>query len=76
MTRSGRWFPLLGALAALVLVLGPGAGRAEAAVEIQWWHAMDGALEGWIKDLADGFNKSQQEYQRQRRLQGERTPRS
>ena len=25
MTRSGRWFPLLGVLAALVLVVGPGA---------------------------------------------------
>ena len=62
MTRSGRWFPLLGVLAALVLVVGPGAGRAEAAVEIQWWHAMDGALGEWVKDLADGFNKSQQEY--------------
>ena len=59
MTRSGRWFPLL---VALVLVVGPGAGRAEAAVEIQWWHAMDGALEAWVNDLADGFNKSQQEY--------------
>lgn len=62
MTRSGRWTPLLGVLAALVLVLGPGAGRAEAVVEIQWWHAMDGALEEWIKDLAEGFNKTQQEY--------------
>ena len=62
MMRSGRWFSLLSALVVLVLVAGPGAGRAEAAVEIQWWHAMDGALEGWVKDLAEGFNKSQQEY--------------
>ena len=62
MTRSGRWFTCLSALVALVLVAGPGAGRAEAVVEIQWWHAMDGALEEWVKDLAEGFNKSQQEY--------------
>ena len=62
MTRSGRWFPLLGVLAALVLVVGPGAGRAEAAVEIQWWHAMTAALGEWVNDLADGFNKSQSEY--------------
>src|SRR5262249_2268986 len=62
MTRSGRWFPLCVALVAAVLAVGPGAGRAEAVVEIQWWHAMDGALEEWVKDLADGFNKSQSEY--------------
>src|SRR4029453_3408262 len=60
MTRSRRWFSFLAALATLVLVAG--AGRAEAVVEIQWWHAMDGALEEWVKDLADGFNKSQAEY--------------
>ncbi len=60
MTRSRRWFSFLAALATLVLVAG--AGRAEAVVEIQWWHAMDGALEEWVKDLADGFNKSQPEY--------------
>ena len=60
MTRSGRWFSFLAALATLVLVAG--AGRAEAVVEIQWWHAMDGANEEWVKDLADGFNKSQSEY--------------
>ena len=62
MTRTGRWFSLLSALVVLVLVAGPGAGRADAVVEIQWWHAMDGALEGWVKDLAEGFNKSQSEY--------------
>src|SRR5262245_43949800 len=62
MTRSGRWFPLLGAVVVLVLVVGPGAGRAEAVTEIQWWHAMTAALGEWINDLADGFNKSQPEY--------------
>lgn len=62
MMRSARWFPLLVALVALGLVTGPGAGRAEAVVEIQWWHAMDGPLEEWVKDLGEGFNKSQSEY--------------
>jgi sn-glycerol 3-phosphate transport system substrate-binding protein len=62
MTRSGRWFPLLGALVALVLVVGLGAGRAEAVTEIQWWHAHTAALGEWVNDLADGFNKSQSEY--------------
>ena len=52
MTRSRRWFSFLAALTTLVLVAG--AGRAEAVVEIQWWHAMDGALEEWVKELADG----------------------
>jgi sn-glycerol 3-phosphate transport system substrate-binding protein len=43
-------------------VLGLSATAASAATEIQWWHAMDGALEEWVKDIADGFNKSQTEY--------------
>jgi sn-glycerol 3-phosphate transport system substrate-binding protein len=47
-------------LAALLLALV--ATGAEAAVEIQWWHAMDGALGEWVADLAAGFNKSQSEY--------------
>ena len=34
MTRSRRWVALLGTLATLLLALGPGAERAEAAVEI------------------------------------------
>jgi sn-glycerol 3-phosphate transport system substrate-binding protein len=59
MTRSGRWLSML---AALAFVLVAAAGRAEAVVEIQWWHAMDGALEQWVKDLGEGFNKSQSEY--------------
>jgi sn-glycerol 3-phosphate transport system substrate-binding protein len=62
MTRSGRWFPLLVALATVVLAVGPGAGLAEAVVEIQWWHAHTAALGEWVNDLADGFNKSQSEY--------------
>ncbi|MBI2468272.1 MAG: sn-glycerol-3-phosphate ABC transporter substrate-binding protein, partial [Candidatus Rokubacteria bacterium] len=35
---------------------------AQAATEIQWWHAMGGALGEWVNDIAAGFNKSQTEY--------------
>ena len=35
---------------------------AHAQVEIQWWHAMGGALGEWVNDLAKGFNESQKEY--------------
>jgi sn-glycerol 3-phosphate transport system substrate-binding protein len=59
MMRSRSWVPLL---AVLALALGPGTPRAEAAVEIQWWHAHTAALGEWVNDLADGFNRSQSEY--------------
>ncbi|MBI3454600.1 MAG: sn-glycerol-3-phosphate ABC transporter substrate-binding protein UgpB [Candidatus Rokubacteria bacterium] len=51
---------LVGAIA--ILLVGVAAAGAEAATEIQWWHAMDGALGEWVSDLAEGFNKSQTEY--------------
>jgi sn-glycerol 3-phosphate transport system substrate-binding protein len=51
---------LIATLAALLI--GAAATAGEAAIEIQWWHAMDGPLEEWVADLADGFNKSQTEY--------------
>ncbi len=35
---------------------------ARAEVEIQWWHAMGGALGEWVNDLAKGFNASQKDY--------------
>jgi sn-glycerol 3-phosphate transport system substrate-binding protein len=35
---------------------------AKAQTEIQWWHAMGGALGEWVNDLARGFNESQKEY--------------
>jgi len=35
---------------------------AHAQVEIQWWHAMGGALGEWVNDLAKGFNDSQKQY--------------
>jgi sn-glycerol 3-phosphate transport system substrate-binding protein len=65
MTRSARWFSLLGALVVLVLVVAvliPWLRRPAPVVEIQWWHAMDGPLEPWVKDLAEGFNKTQTQY--------------
>jgi sn-glycerol 3-phosphate transport system substrate-binding protein len=46
-------------VASMVLALG---STAQAATEIQWWHAMGGQLEEWVKSLADDFNKSQSEY--------------
>ena len=45
-------------LAALAAFSAP----AQAQVEIQWWHAMGGALGDWVNDLAKGFNDSQKEY--------------
>jgi sn-glycerol 3-phosphate transport system substrate-binding protein len=35
---------------------------AHAQTEIQWWHAMGGALGEWVNDLAKQFNESQSEY--------------
>src|SRR5207253_3254017 len=35
---------------------------ARAQVEIQWWHAMGGALGEWVNDLARDFNASQKDY--------------
>ena len=35
---------------------------AQAQVEIQWWHAMGGALGEWVNDLAKGYNESQKDY--------------
>ncbi len=32
---------------------------AQAQTEIQWWHAMSGALGEWVDDLAKDFNGSQ-----------------
>lgn len=51
---------LVGAVATLLIMLT--ATGAQAATEIQWWHAMDGPLGEWVNDIAAGFNKSQTEY--------------
>src|SRR5262249_61874956 len=48
------------AAAAWLLVL---AGQAPAAVEIQWWHAMQGERGRQLERLGNDFNASQSEYQ-------------
>jgi sn-glycerol 3-phosphate transport system substrate-binding protein len=50
---------LVGVIAVLLVAAAP---DARAATEVQWWHAMDGALGEWVNDIAAGFNKSQSEY--------------
>ena len=45
--------------AAAVFALG---STANAATEITWWHAMDGALGGVVDQIAADFNASQDEY--------------
>ena len=45
-------------LATLVAIATP----AQAQTEIQWWHAMGGALGEWVNDLAKGYNDSQKQY--------------
>ena len=57
MTRKSRFLPA--ALCALGLAFTP---SAFAQTEIQWWHAMGGALGEWVNDLAKGFNESQKDY--------------
>jgi sn-glycerol 3-phosphate transport system substrate-binding protein len=52
---------LISAALASTLTLGI-ATPALAQTEIQWWHAMGGALGEWVNDLAKGFNESQKEY--------------
>jgi sn-glycerol 3-phosphate transport system substrate-binding protein len=56
------WMSARGALAAaaLLLIL---TGRAAAAVEIQWWHAMQGERGRQLEKLAASFNETQPEYQ-------------
>ncbi|MFQ5956075.1 MAG: sn-glycerol-3-phosphate ABC transporter substrate-binding protein UgpB [Kiloniellales bacterium] len=51
---------LLSALAGVMI--GGAAGVADAAIEIQWWHAMGGALGDKLNEIAEGFNKSQSAY--------------
>jgi len=50
----------LGCLAAAALVVA--AGDASAQTEIQWWHAMTGANNDVIVNLANDFNASQKDY--------------
>ena len=48
-------------IAATLALLGL-AGAAQAQTEIQWWHSMGGALGDKVNELADKFNKSQNQY--------------
>ena len=50
---------LTAAVSAVALTV---AAPANAQVEIQWWHAMGGALGEWVQDLADDFNASQDDF--------------
>ena len=47
----------IGAIIALSL-----AGLANAATEVQWWHAMGGKLGEKVVEITDGFNASQSDY--------------
>ena len=49
-------------LAAAAVALTLGAGAASAQTEIQWWHAMGGALGETVNDIAAGFNRSQTDF--------------
>ena len=49
--------PLASTLLAMSLT-----AAAQTPTEIQWWHAMGGALGEWVNDLAKGFNESQKDY--------------
>jgi sn-glycerol 3-phosphate transport system substrate-binding protein len=47
---------------ALAIACAFGAGSAQAATEIQWWHSMTGALGDSLNNIANKFNASQSEY--------------
>ena len=46
----------------LGVLLAIASSGANATTEIQWWHAMGGALGETVNDIAAGFNNSQTEY--------------
>jgi sn-glycerol 3-phosphate transport system substrate-binding protein len=50
------------ALGVSAVALALAAAQAHAVIEIQWWHAMTGALGDRVAKMADDFNKSQSEY--------------
>ena len=54
-----RHMPTLAAAAVLSL---SAPLTAHASTEIVWWHSMQGALGDWVNDIAEDFNKSQNEY--------------
>ena len=48
--------------ATLASTLFAATGAAQAQVEVQWWHAMTGALGERVTEIANGFNASQSAY--------------
>ena len=69
--KSAFAFPrLAAALAACALSLAY-ATSAVAVTEIQWWHAMTGANNDRVNNLAKRFNESQSEYKVNAGLQGQ-----
>jgi sn-glycerol 3-phosphate transport system substrate-binding protein len=49
-------------LATAIALLGPCGAVAQAATEIQWWHAMGGRNGEKVNEIAAGFNASQSDY--------------
>ena len=47
---------------AVAFAIGGISGPAAAQTEIQWWHAMGGALGETVNDIAAGFNRSQTDF--------------
>lgn len=50
------------AATAVVAAVAGSTGVASAATEIQWWHAMGGALGERVNEITENFNKSQSDY--------------
>jgi sn-glycerol 3-phosphate transport system substrate-binding protein len=55
------FFRMKHAMVAGAAILGV-ANTANAATEIQWWHAMGGALGDKVNEIVESFNKSQSDY--------------
>ena len=49
--------------AAAGLALASGAGSVQAQTQVQWWHAMGGALGEKVNEIAQGFNDSQDAFE-------------
>ncbi len=49
-------------LLCVAAIMGGSAGSAQAATEIQWWHALSGANQERLNGMAEAFNASQPDY--------------
>ena len=59
-----RYFRMMAATVAVSALAAFGsAGTASAKTEIQWWHAMGGALGERVEEITANFNRSQSEYE-------------